>query len=383
MRGLCKQPGGKLVAVAVESGGGAWSCRLDGDFFADGADDAACRALIADIEASLAAVAAGPAATADPAAVRGSARDAVDGAMRRHPAARLVGADAATIATAFLRAVGLDDAGARATAGGPVEPRPAAPPEPDWRAFWRALAPVVVRDRPRTPEEQMALDERWAREVAAGKRPATLRFWEWSAPAVVVGRFQSIPDEVRVDEARRLGFHVVRRCTGGGAMVVEPDGVITYSLYAPADALDGVGAAEAYRRCDGWLVAALRGLGLDAGFQGLNDIASARGKIGGAAQRRFPAAHGGPGAVLHHTTLAYDLDGATMAGLLNTSREKLSDKAVRSARRRVDPLRSQTGLPRRAVLDALTAAAAQAGGTAAPRGRAYNGRTDPGETSNG
>ncbi len=32
-----------------------------------------------------------------------------------------------------------------------------------------------------------------------------------------------------------------------------------------------------------WLIAALRGLGLDVGFSGLNDIASSHGKIGGAA----------------------------------------------------------------------------------------------------
>ena len=70
------------------------------------------------------------------------------------------------------------------------------------------------------------------------------------------------------------------------------------------------------------------------------------GKAGGAAQRRFPAPpdSDGPGAVLHHTTLAYELDGALMARLLNTSPEKLSDKAVRSASKRVAPLCLQPSL---------------------------------------
>ena len=48
--------------------------------------------------------------------------------------------------------------------------------------------------------------------------------------------------------------------------------------------------------------------------------------------------------MLHHTTLAYELDGALMARLLNTSPEKLSDKAVRSASKRVAPLCLQPSL---------------------------------------
>lgn len=244
----------------------------------------------------------------------------------------------------------------------------------DWLDRWRRLAPVVIHDMPRSPVEQMAIDEQWAREVAAGDRPASLRFWEWSSPAVVVGRFQSIPDEVHVDEAERLGFTVVRRCTGGGTMVVQPGGAITYSLYAPRWFVDGLDAAEAYRLCDSWLIDALRGLGVDARFQGLNDIAVANdacrgtvdgrepaqwGKAGGAAQRRFPAPQdsNGPGAVLHHTTLAYELDGALMARLLNTSPEKLSDKAVRSASKRVTPLGMQPplqGMGRDGLIRALS-----------------------------
>ncbi|MFC5221422.1 lipoate--protein ligase family protein [Bifidobacterium leontopitheci] len=222
-----------------------------------------------------------------------------------------------------------------------------------WLERWKQLGPAIVLDVPRTPAEQMAVDERWAGEVAAGRRGPTVRFWQWAAPAVVVGRFQSIPDEVHEDVAAREGFAVVRRCTGGGAMFIEPGNTITYSLYAPRDFTAGLTVTQSYRLCDMWLIAALRGLGLEAGFSGVNDIASPAGKIGGAAQRRFPAQDGDPGAVLHHVTLAYDIDAAKMARVLNTSAEKMSDKAVRSAVRRVDPLRSQIGLSRDALVAAL------------------------------
>jgi lipoate-protein ligase A len=91
---------------------------------------------------------------------------------------------------------------------------------------------------------------------------------------------------------------------------------------------------------------ALRSLGIDAVYQPLNDIAGPSGKIGGAAQKRL--ANGG---VLHHATLSYDMDGQVMTEVLRIGREKLSDKGTVSAAKRVDPLRSQTGLPREAIIE--------------------------------
>src|SRR3546814_4571366 len=57
------------------------------------------------------------------------------------------------------------------------------------------------------------------------------------------------------------------------------------------------------------------------------------------------------GAVLHHVTMAYDIDAVRMLEVLRIGREKLSDKGTTSAVKRVDPLRSQTGLAREAVIE--------------------------------
>jgi lipoate-protein ligase A len=95
---------------------------------------------------------------------------------------------------------------------------------------------------------------------------------------------------------------------------------------------------------DTWVIDALAGLGIEAWYQPLNDIASPVGKIAGAAQARRG------NAVLHHVTMAYDIDAAKMLEVLRIGREKLSDKGTTSAQKRVDPLRSQTGLPREAVI---------------------------------
>jgi lipoate-protein ligase A len=42
-----------------------------------------------------------------------------------------------------------------------------------------------------------------------------------------------------------------------------------------------------------------------------------------------------------------------MLEVLRIGREKLSDKATQSAAKRVDPLRSQTGLPRAEIIDRM------------------------------
>jgi lipoate---protein ligase len=53
--------------------------------------------------------------------------------------------------------------------------------------------------------------------------------------------------------------------------------------------------------------------------------------------------------------MAYDIDAAKMTEVLRTGREKLSDKGTTSANKRVDPMRSQTGMPRADIIDAFLA----------------------------
>jgi lipoate-protein ligase A len=48
--------------------------------------------------------------------------------------------------------------------------------------------------------------------------------------------------------------------------------------------------------------------------------------------------------------MSYDIDADKMVEVLRIGREKLSDKGTRSAKKRVDPLRRQTGLAREAVI---------------------------------
>lgn len=217
------------------------------------------------------------------------------------------------------------------------------------RTDWRDHDWQLIHTAPQSPTLHMALDDVLTHEVGAGRRAPTLRIWEWASPAVVIGRFQSLRNEVDGEAARRHGIEVVRRVSGGGAMFIEPGNTITYSIYAPQSLIKGLSFQEAYAFLDEWVLEALGELGIKAWYQPLNDITSEGGKIAGAAQ-----VHRG-GAVLHHVTMAYDIDAAKMLEVLRIGREKLSDKGTQSAAKRVDPLRSQTGLPREAVIGRMVA----------------------------
>ena len=219
---------------------------------------------------------------------------------------------------------------------------------------WRDFEWQIVHEPAFSPELHAALDEVLSEEVAAGRRPPTLRIWEWDTTAVVLGVFQSVRNEVDEEAAQRLGVTLTRRITGGGAMFIEAGSIITYSLYAPGSLVADMSIADSYAFLDDWVLKALQSLGVAAFYKPLNDISSDRGKIGGAAQKRFSnvPADGGK-TILHHVTMAYDMDAGKMMQVLRIGREKLSDKGTTSAAKRVDPLRSQTGLPREAIIERM------------------------------
>ena len=212
------------------------------------------------------------------------------------------------------------------------------------RTGWNDHEWQLIRTGAQAPALHMALDEVLIDEVSAGRRAPTLRIWEWAGAAVVIGRFQSLRNEVDREHAARHAIEVVRRISGGGAMFIEPGNTITYSICAPLSMVEGLSFRESYAYMDAWVIEALGELGIEAWYQPLNDIVSRSGKIAGAAQARRG------NTVLHHVTMAYDIDAVKMLQVLRTGREKLSDKGIASAAKRVDPLRSQTGMTRDAII---------------------------------
>ncbi|WP_022902259.1 biotin/lipoate A/B protein ligase family protein [Curtobacterium sp. B8] len=308
MHGEYKVPGGKLVVVDLEVvDGKIREFRLAGDFFLE-PDDA-----LPLIDQAVDGLPAATDAAGIAAAVRGALPDG----------AQLLGFTPESVGVAARRALS----------------RASSWLDHDWE---------VIHEGPISPNEHLALDQVLTEEVGAGRRGPTLRIWEWDESAVVIGSFQSLRNEVDPEGAAKYGVQVVRRISGGGAMFMEAGAIISYSLYVPADLVQGMTFADSYAYLDEWVIEALKSLGIDAYYQPLNDITSAKGKIGGAAQKRL-----GTGAVLHHATMSYDMDGQKMVEVLRIGREKMSDKGTTSAAKRVDPLRSQTGLSRAEIIDRL------------------------------
>ena len=307
MHGEYKVPQGKLVVADVDVEGGVLTrVALSGDFFLEPEE------ALEEMSSALVGLSADAGLSSLTEAVQRVTTDAV-----------LVGFDAKAVAIAVLRAMGRSSS-------------------------WHDHEFDLLTTGPLHPPMQMALDEVLARQVGAGERRPALRVWEWASNAVIIGSYQSLSNEVDLAAAERHGATVVRRISGGGAMFVEPGNTITYSLYVPGTLVEGMSFVDSYAFLDAWVIRALRELGVDATYVPVNDIASPQGKIGGAAQKRLAS-----GVVLHHVTMSYDMDSAKMLDIIRIGREKLSDKGIVSAAKRVDPIRSQTGLSREKVVKAM------------------------------
>lgn len=180
----------------------------------------------------------------------------------------------------------------------------------------------------KTAAMNMAVDEAVLHHVASGQSPPTFRLYGWKPPAVSIGYFQSLAEEVDLEVCNDLGVDVVRRITGGGA--VFHDDEVTYSAVVPEkweSVPDSI--PESYEYICGGVISGLKELGVDASFQGMNDISAEGKKISGNAQTRRK------GVILQHGTILIGVDPEKMFNLLKVSSEKTRKKMIQSARQRV------------------------------------------------
>lgn len=191
-----------------------------------------------------------------------------------------------------------------------------------------------------------AIDEVLSERMEEGEIRPTIRIWYRENPSVPFGRFQAIEDEVETEYADENDVEVVRRITGGGAMFAEPGNVITYSIYLPKENVSE-SIEDSYRELDRFAVEALQEIGVGAIYKPLNDIEHEEGKLGGAAQLRKSDT------VLHHTTISYDLDTEEMLRVLRIGKEKVSDKAIKSAEQRVSSISDHVETEREEVIQKM------------------------------
>jgi lipoate-protein ligase A len=128
----------------------------------------------------------------------------------------------------------------------------------------RTLARARVRWRtfvtqPASGAENMAVDEAlMARARSTGE--CVVRLYEWHRPTLSLGRNQTARGHYDLERAGAMGVEFVRRPTGGRAVLHHRE--ITYSVTAPSERLGSL--RESYQRINRILLAALRGLGVEA-----------------------------------------------------------------------------------------------------------------------
>lgn len=111
--------------------------------------------------------------------------------------------------------------------------------------------------------ENMAIDEAILLSADSGKSPPTLRFYGWSPPAVSLGYFQDFIREVNLNNCRSMGVDIVRRPTGGKAVLHENE--ITYSVISSKDnPLFPDNILGTYKVISSCLIEALVSMGINA-----------------------------------------------------------------------------------------------------------------------
>lgn len=130
---------------------------------------------------------------------------------------------------------------------------------------------------------------------AATQTPATLRLYTYRPHCALVGRYQSVEDEVDLERCRELGVEINRRPTGGGAIIMGPGQLgVALTARAPADETP----RATLKRYAAAVIAGLAALGVAAGFRSKNDLEVGGRKIAGLGLYLDPL-----GALLFHASV--------------------------------------------------------------------------------
>jgi len=160
------------------------------------------------------------------------------------------------------------------------------------------------------PASHLACDDVILRRAEAGLMDECLRFYEVDPPTVVLGVAGRWEREVCVDACRRAGVPILRRASGGGAVLLA-SGCLNYSLVLDTRGRSALrGVRSSYQWVLARLVGALDTRGVHCRPAGLSDLAWNDRKVGGSAQKRRRHI------VLHHGTLLYEFDIEQMARFL-------------------------------------------------------------------
>lgn len=142
--------------------------------------------------------------------------------------------------------------------------------------------------------------------------------------AIIVGKYQNTLSEINYDYVRENNISVVRRMSGGGA-VYHDLGNLNFS-FTKSGADSNLTDFEKFTKP---IVDVIRSLGVDARFEGKNDLMIDGRKFSG------NAAHIYKNKILHHGTILFASEMRNVAEALRINPVKYQDKAQKSVPKRV------------------------------------------------
>lgn len=189
------------------------------------------------------------------------------------------------------------------------------------------------------PVDGLAFDEAmlwgYGRD-ATPRAPVALRLYTYR-PCALVGRYQSLEDEVNLSYCEANHIETGRRPTGGGAIIMGPGQLgIALAMRAPADQAP----REVLRQWADGVIAGLADLGITSRFRSKNDIEVNGRKIAGLGLYRDDR-----GGMLFHSSVLVDLDVPLMLRALTIPGIKLSDKGVDRVEERITTVSRELGRP--------------------------------------
>lgn len=203
----------------------------------------------------------------------------------------------------------------------------------------------MIKSGPMDGASNMAVDRAILTSCEMDQAPATLRLYGWDKPTLSIGFSQNKSRDVDVDQCERNNIPIVRRFTGGRALLHHCE--LTYSLVAPIPHLQFPGnLAGAFGAVSQAVIISLKNAGvLNAEIAGKDkripgtrikrspscfsssnhwEIIVKGKKLAGSAQRRLN------GAFLQHGSILLDWDSELAHNLLRYSSESEKTRELKT-----------------------------------------------------